>query len=290
MHSSQHGDTPRFCREVLCTERVATFLEENFVLWGGDIKHEEAHRLAYLLGTTSYPFFAVVCNFSNSTSVNTYLQSEGYNTRFARSGATILQRIQGFITEDDLLAALTTVLESHGPLLIAARSDVIERERDRQMVEMQNRDFEESLRHDREKEEKKLEEQRRVEEKMRQEQEQLGREEESRRQEEKDRLESERRREEEKRRISQSLPPEPPKSAEIAELAIRLTDGSRVTRRFMKDDSLKLLFEFIRTKEHVDNYVVSTHYPRKTFTNPNMTIQEAGFYPQATLFVEEHCE
>jgi len=298
LHSSMHSDSPRFCREVLCTENVASFLEENFILWGGDITTTEAYRLSNQFGVTSYPFFAVVANVSNTETMWGYLQSLNYNKRLSKSGTNLLYRKEGYIAEEQLMQALTDTLETHGPLLVAAKSEREERERERNLVEMQDREFLESLQRDREREQRRIEEEnrRRMEEESRR-REELEREEakrkeelereEKKKREELEKLERERKIEEQSRIILKTLPPEPEKSDKTTELMIRLTDGSRIRRRFLSTDPIDLVFAFVATKEIVDNKVLTTHLPRKTYSNGKMTLQEAGLCPQATMFVEE---
>jgi len=171
-----------------------------------------------------------------------------------------------------------------------------ERDRDRQVREAQDRDYQESLRRDREKAQQKINEeearkaeQRREEDRKRQEEEQKKKEELERIEQEKKRQEEERRRKEAQEKLIQQLSPEPPKGPNTTDLAIRFSDGRRVTRRFYQTDKLKDLFIFIRTKEILPQYTVATHYPRKTFSEQagEQTLLEVGLCPHAAVFVEE---
>jgi len=227
-----------------------------------------------------------------------YLQSLNYNKRFGRSGTTLLYKHQGYISQELLMQALTDILETHGPLLQAAKSEREERERERYLVEMQDREFQESLQRDREREQRQLEQENelRMEEDMRQKAE-IDREEakrrgeeekeERRKKEELERIERERKIEEQSRIIMKTLPSEPEKSDKTTELVIRLSDGSRIRRRFLSGDPLEHVFAFVGTKEIIDNKVLATHYPRKIYSDKKMTLQDAGLCPQAAIFVEE---
>jgi len=68
---------------------------------------------------------------------------------------------------------------------------------------------------------------------------------------------------------------------------IRLSDGSKIRRRFLSTDPLEFVFAFVTTKELMENKVLVTHYPRKTYSDGKMTLLEAGLCPQAAMFVEE---
>jgi len=118
--------------------------------------------------------------------------------------------------------------------------------------------------------------------------------EEQRRRDELERLERERKQQEEERKLKeeqdkllQQISPEPPKGQNTTDLVIRFSDGSRVTRRFYQTDKLKELFIFIRTRESLQQYTVATHYPRKTFSDPEITFIDSGLCPHAAVFVEE---
>jgi FAS-associated factor 2 len=89
------------------------------------------------------------------------------------------------------------------------------------------------------------------------------------------------------------LPPEPEKgTAGSTHLAIRLPSGSRLERRFMKTDTLQTIRDFIESKVNetgfeADQYTISSAFPRKTFTDSSVTLEEAGLIPQALLHIAE---
>lgn len=75
---------------------VSSFLEDNFILWGASVATEEGFKLSHTLGAGSFPFFAIMCNFNNTTSMNQQLLLMGYDTnRYTRSKAILLHTIQG---------------------------------------------------------------------------------------------------------------------------------------------------------------------------------------------------
>lgn len=60
LHSPDHPFTPSFCRDTLCSEVVAQFVDANFVSWGGLANRGEGLQMATTLQPGSFPFCAVV--------------------------------------------------------------------------------------------------------------------------------------------------------------------------------------------------------------------------------------
>jgi FAS-associated factor 2 len=71
---------------------------------------------------------------------------------------TLMDRIEGPISQDDLLARLASVLETSGPFLHAAQTEQEERNMDRRIREEQDEAFLRSLEEDQERERRKKEE------------------------------------------------------------------------------------------------------------------------------------
>jgi len=294
LHSPCHADSPKFLRDTLCTPHVASFLEDNFVLWGGDVQtSEDAFKLSASLNASTFPFFAVLANFEGSLAMNHYLSVMGNAANKMRSGAVVIHRIQGLIGTDDLLQLLTGILEDFGPLLVVSQKEMEERQTSRTLVDLQNEAFEETLRQDREKEERRrAEEQRRIdEERERLEAERLRQEAIRQAQEQAEReqqrlLEEKKKVEERKAYYLSNLAPEPDKGPDVVTVCIRLYNGTKLNRRFNVNDNMKVLFDFVASKEDLDKYVVGTHYPKFQFTDMNITIKDAKLTNGTTLFVD----
>jgi len=194
------------------------------------------------------------------------------------SAMAMLDRIEGPIGGEDLMARLTQILETHGPILTASQMEVQERQESRNIMVEQDRAFMESLAEDEARDRRQREEQRRQQE----EQEALEREAEEERSKLRDR---DRRREISKQRV----PPEPSPSEDgVTSLVVRLTDGSRLQRRFRVTDKIQAVLDFVDSSSNeVDSYDLLSNFPRKVFSDPHMTLKEAGLVPQAALFVQE---
>lgn len=60
LHSPDHVGTPAFCRDILGDPHLSSFIDDNFVMWGGSIKYAEGYRLSNALRASRYPFMAVL--------------------------------------------------------------------------------------------------------------------------------------------------------------------------------------------------------------------------------------
>eukprot|EP00002_Diphylleia_rotans_P040225 TRINITY_DN9492_c0_g1_i1.p1 TRINITY_DN9492_c0_g1~~TRINITY_DN9492_c0_g1_i1.p1 ORF type:complete len:276 (+),score=69.30 TRINITY_DN9492_c0_g1_i1:58-885(+) len=140
LHSSQHANTDQFCRDVLATERVANFFDENFICWGGDIRHTEAYQVSNHLQVTTFPYIAVMSDHFQPN---------------------LVESIEGPATPDNLIQTLTTILQEKGSIFVALRHEQEGLEADRRLREEQEALYQESLRYDEEQEELRRAEERR---------------------------------------------------------------------------------------------------------------------------------
>eukprot|EP01095_Lingulamoeba_sp_RSL-Kostka_P005765 TRINITY_DN1748_c0_g2_i1.p1 TRINITY_DN1748_c0_g2~~TRINITY_DN1748_c0_g2_i1.p1 ORF type:complete len:402 (+),score=114.90 TRINITY_DN1748_c0_g2_i1:162-1367(+) len=87
-----------------------------------------------------------------------------------------------------------------------------------------------------------------------------------------------------------SLPNEPQFDNEnISKLIIRLPDGNKVVRRFNATDKLIHLFNYVETllfPEFINfKFTIMTDYPRKFYSEPNITFKKAGLLSKNKLGV-----
>jgi len=252
-----------------------------------DVLKQEGCKLMNQFGVTNYPFFAVVTNIPNHASLTGYLHSLNYNKRINRNGLMLVALKQGEMTAHQLVEDLTKTLETHGPLLMAIKNERLDRERERELRENQDRDYEVSLKRDQDREKQKQEvELRKIEEEQEKQRKQQQEEDEQRRINEKEEFERQER-ERKKKDILQNLAPQPEKSDLTSEVVIRLSNGDRLSRRFYGTDPLNLVISFVNVSEDMENKILVTHYPRKSFPDTSITLKDAGLFPRAVLFVEE---
>jgi len=80
--------------------------------------------------------------------------------------------------------------------------------------------------------------------------------------------------------VMQLIPPEPPVGVEATRLQIRLVDGSKIQRRFLKSTPLKTVFDLIRSQLRPQDrnldFTLVTAYPKKHFQQSLLTLEEAG--------------
>lgn len=161
-----------------------------------------------------------------------------------------------------------------------------ESESKKQLLDEQDKAFEESLAVDREKarlqeieEEKKRQEQQKVEEIL------------------KVRLFAHysmltiniQKKKQEQQKISSVVPEEPKEGEKSTLIVIRLPDGSRIQRKFRPSDVVQSLYFFVESKlpvqvEERSPFELVSNFPRKSFTQMEQTLEGAGLCPQALLF------
>jgi FAS-associated factor 2 len=92
-----------------------------------------------------------------------------------------------------------------------------------------------------------------------------------------------------KTQLKESVGPEPDLGPDVAELVIRLPDGSRNSRRFYRNASLAQLFNYVGTLdvELPSPYEIVTSYPSTTLHPTEDTLDTAGLFPKAIVHVRE---
>jgi len=155
-------------------------------------------------------------------------------------------------------------------------------ERNRDLLEEQNREYQQSLLADEEKE-RKIREERQQEEA---EEKRLLREEEERRMQE---AMKEKRKQVELEAKRKQLSTEPTESNGSTAIVIRLPDGVRLSRRFYRTDHLQAVYDFVdvQTNMLLPDYHLVSSYPRQVFSNHAVTLEEAKLFPQAVLLIQE---
>jgi len=249
--SAEHDDVAEFKRSTLTNPGFVRMLSDNeFFVWGGDIRDREAWDAAQKLQATTYPFIAFVAlqprrnhssgsSSSTSTPVLTVL-SRHYGPSVPETGPTSAQTLMHHL-EHQLLPRVS-------PFLTRFRSQLQERERDRIIREQQDRAFQESAERDRE----------RLEARIRAEQEEAERfrlEREARRQEEQ-RVELERAKQanlqalrlQHRRWMRRYIVPAEYRGASGVRLALKLPGSTRVVRTFAPGSTLTELYAFADTQ------------------------------------------
>lgn len=276
LYSQKHLENSKFCQNVISNNGFIEFVDKNFLFYAQDISNSTGFSLSNKLRCTTFPFLCVLAVLKNNLQV--------------------IKTIEG---ETDLNMIIGHLVESHETAeaqLIVEREEQNIRDFDRIQREEQDRAYQESLQKDRKKEEerKKKEE----EEKKRIEEEKIKKELE---------LELEKKKKEEienskkNRIILKDKFKEEPKGDKTTLIRFRFPDGSQIQRRFLKEEKVEILYEFIHQldfnqskwfpKENstFDNYELTTGLPKKQLDR-NLSLIDAGCVPNQTVYVRDNNE
>lgn len=251
----------------MCKPQLSRFCDENYVVWAGQIWDFEAYHLSLTLRVSTYPFMALLmCNSSREVS--------------------IADRIQGQIGEEVLITRLRNVMRAHQPTLNNQRRVQEQHTQRRSFIQEQDAAFRESEEIDRRNMELKAKERREAEEREKMET-----------QIEQQRVEDEARAEMERKadvdRKAAALAEEPAAGADIATIRVHLPSGSKVTRRFHKDVSIQILYDWLtvyfeNNGMSTRNFSLNTTHPKRELTVSPKSVEAEGLFPRAMLVCIDH--
>ncbi|KAF8379977.1 hypothetical protein HHK36_027444 [Tetracentron sinense] len=271
LHSPDHPDTPLFCERSLCSEAMATFINENFVSWGGNIRSSEGFKMSNSLKASRFPFCAVVMAATNQ--------------RIA-----LLQQIEGPKSPEQMLTILQRVIEESAHVLVSARLDAEERRNNMRLREEQDAAYQAALEADQARERQRKEEQERLEREAAEAERKLKEEEDARERAVREAADKEaalaRRRQEK----AMSLGIEPEKGPDVTQVLVRFPTGERKERSFHSTATIQSLYDFVDSLDclGVEKYSLVSNFPRAVYGPEKhfLSLKEAGLHPQASLFVE----
>jgi len=93
-----------------------------------------------------------------------------------------------------------------------------------------------------------------------------------------------------------ALAAEPPPSAEATTVLVRMPDGPRISRRFLKNTSLQAVRDWVEASSPPERpmraFDLVSNFPRfvASLQNADLTLDSSKLHPQATFFVKEHAE
>ncbi|XP_071523686.1 FAS-associated factor 2 isoform X2 [Panulirus ornatus] len=265
LHCADHQDTPFFCRTTLSDPSLVEYVNNSMVFWGCSVTTAEGYRVSQALRENSYPFLALIV--------------------LRDSRMTVVGRLEGPSSPDHLTSQLQALVRENEAHLVVARAERQERELTAALRLQQDEDYQQSLRADQEKERKRQQE----------------REEAERRElEEKQKEEDQQRQKDNIRRLKvemvDKVPQEPEEGMEgVVHIVVKLPQGTRLERRFLKADSLSSLYYYIFCHpDSPDRFQVTTNFPRQvvpcepTPSNPQPpTFEEFCLPPRSMLFVSD---
>lgn len=247
--SEEHDDVAEFKRSTLTDPTFVKLLyDNNVIVWGGDVRDQDAWSAAEKLQATTYPFVAFLA-------LQPRRSPNGSSSRSASSqppSLTILSRHQGPCTSSISTPTPTSaqslthhlthqLLPRVTPFLERIHALHRERDRDRQLREEQDRAFRDTARRDKERIESKMAEERREQERNR-----MMTEERQRKLNEAD----ERRRKEQVRMQWRRWARKNGAGAGVegqVRIAVRLPDGGRVVKMLEETTTLTALYLLVDT-------------------------------------------
>ncbi|KAL7750614.1 UBX domain-containing protein 10 [Sorochytrium milnesiophthora] len=285
LHSPEHDETDDFCRNVLLSTELTSFLRrENVLLWGASVQDAEGYEVSSTLHTTSYPFIAVLGVISTS----------------GVAQVAVLERLDGGIrSAQQLVAEVQKTLDKHRTYADTVRAERQERDVARQIRQQQDQAYEESLRRDRERQraQEEASAQRRREEEQAQaklaRREQLIKNRKARRQQLREAFENEQ---------------QHGQNAELATLQFVMPNGTRQRHKFPLDASVAVLYDFVDSHDPFDmdqlpadqvdddmvaaweqdpyDFLLAGMYPRVEYTDRQLSLRDAGLKSGVSLIVE----
>jgi len=272
LHSEHARYSQSFCTEVLGSELIRTVLDENFIVWGGDVARLEAHQVSQMIRVRQFPSFCVLLPASVEE-------------------IRVIGALYGQIEPDAVLALLTANLEemeSHRSEIVAQQMQHAE---DRNLREQQDREYQEALEMDKRLEEQRREREREEQEVHRQAEEQLRLEQEAvAKQEAQVQALQEKR-----QRAAASLPA--PTSEAKARIALRLPAGQRVDRKFLITDTLADVYAWADCVAYLpenagkgieipQRFVLKTSFPVQELSEMDRTVDELKLAGSNILLAE----
>jgi len=252
LHSPLHEDTPKFCRQVLCTRNVSLVLGEHAVVWAGSVWAPEAYELSTQLRVSSFPFVAVlVCPSVREVNV--------------------VDRIQGYMDETPFTERLENCIRANNSALNAVRLTAARLQESNDLRAQQDREFrdmEESTR-------------REAERRVREATERAVREEEERNSalaaEQAEQAKRQQREVELRRKKEMLL--EPPNTADAATIRFQLPLGAKLSRRFLRTSTVKELCDFLdvhfaEAGGSTTRFAVSSHFPKVELTDMTASLEQ----------------
>ena len=258
LYSESHEDTEAFCRTVIISQRFIDFLtENNIIFWSSSSSSPESYRVLHQLRKSCFPYLALIVVKQNLM--------------------VVVRKFGGNKSIETLLTELKLSIEDNESGLTAARLEREEWIKSQLIRKQQDEAFAQSLRADQEKERKKLEEKSKREAQQRvQKEKQL---EESRRKERLLQLRDS---------LVREIPSEPePTDPNATKLAIKLPNGTRLERRFLKSQSIKYLYYFVFCcRESPLDFQIQTNFPPRDLPLKSPQLEDFAFDKDNTVVCE----
>lgn len=264
LHSPLHRQANLVIDRILTSQPFQEFLQQpNLLAMGCSIHSGQGLQLAQMLNAASFPLLALLQ--PSTSTIQLMLSVQG-------------PLLQDMTSPNQLVAYMTTALTRHQVQLAEQVARRIQREQEQMLRREQDEEYHATLRADQERQRILREEE---EEQVRLEQEAREREAEAMRQKE-NALEQAR----------NAVRPEPAQGG--TRIRFVLPSGKKIVRSFESDETIGSLKAFLLVHFHesegdetIERIALSTNYPKKTYEDEGVTLEEAGLSPQAVLMVQD---
>jgi hypothetical protein len=285
LHSPLHGKVPQFVKNTLCNQRVLELMNQHskcgtLACWGGSIHTADGAHAKDTLQVASFPFLALVRVQPGRSSSSSSSNQRNLELLFRMEGPALQT-----INATSLHTHLSNALLKYQGILSEAAMRRMQRQDEVRLRDEQDREYREALEEDQRREKEKLEQKRLQEEeelKIRQEMENVQNEKENRLQNARDML----------CLNGEGEPDSSDKSIVQARIRLMLPSGKRVERSFRGNDTIDvvrafLILHFDENDIGIENFQLSSNYPKKALVDVDKTLDSEGLCPQAVIMVQD---
>lgn len=288
LHSPLHGKVPQFVKNTLCNQRVLELMNQHskcgtLACWGGSIHTADGAHAKDTLQVASFPFLALVRvqpGRSSSSSSSSSSNQRNLELLFRMEGPALQT-----INATSLHTHLSNALLKYQGILSEAAMRRMQRQDEVRLRDEQDREYRETLAEDQRRERERAEQKRLQEEEeltIREEMENVEIEKENRLQNARDML----------CLNGEGEPDSSNKSIVQARIRLMLPSGKRVERSFRGNDTIDvvrafLILHFDENAIGIENFQLSSNYPKKALVDVEKTLESEGLCPQAVIMVQD---
>ena len=267
LHSSLHDDTEKYVNDILGNETLRELVDSNMIAWVGQVNDVEAYNLSNQLSITTYPSLSLlICNSENVVQP--------------------LDKLEGYMEVNTIIDRMRGAIALQSASLMRHRQEQTQRQADSMLREQQDREYQESIEAARQARE--------IAQKQEEEAKKAAEEEEKKLMLEQEKVMNDKLEKEKKIQMIRSRSvPEPEKNSEgVANLRFQFPSGSKIMRRFHKDQKVQAIIDFLSVyfednDIEITNFAVSTSFPKRDLDDESQTLDDVGVYPSAALMVRD---
>mmetsp|Transcript_2491 Transcript_2491/g.3326 ORF Transcript_2491/g.3326 Transcript_2491/m.3326 type:complete len:544 (+) Transcript_2491:86-1717(+) len=310
LHSPLHPASKSFITQKLCSRQILRYLnsevkQSQLICWGGSIHTADGKNVQSFLNVTSYPFLALVrvrpqrpSNSNSSTGTGTTFNNVAANLEiyFKMEGPKLSN-----IHTNTLYTYMSKSIQTYQNLQNEEISRVITRQQETQLRNEQDREYNEALEEAQRREREKEEELQRLEEEQRFKEEEEIRIQNEKEEEERELKEKMDHKLNEAKRILYLYGDEPDSTKSgssggetFARIRFMLPNGKRIERKFRGKETIDtvksfliLYFEENEDIGKIENFQLSSNYPKKALVDGEAKLESEGLCPQAVIMVQD---